>query len=97
MGSSSNEELCLKWNDFESVLSHSFNTMRNELDFCDVKIACFDDKSNMKTIPAHKVVLSGNTYLDIDSVFVKHFACMYIFMGLFPRSLGTYISTIQVV
>ena len=59
MGSSSNEELCLKWNDFESVLSHSFNTMRNELDFCDVKIACFDDKSNMKTIPAHKVVLSG--------------------------------------
>ena len=33
--------------------------MRNELDFCDIRIACFDEKSNMKTIPAHKVVLSA--------------------------------------
>ena len=53
------EELCLRWNDFESILSRSFNEMRQESDFFDVKIACFDDKSVMKTIPAHKVVLSA--------------------------------------
>lgn len=60
MGSSSpNEELCLKWNDFESILSRSFCEMRDERDFFDVRIACFDDKSVMKTLPAHRVVLSA--------------------------------------
>lgn len=60
MGSSAqNEELCLKWNDFESILSRSFCEMRDERDFFDVRIACFDDKSVMKTLPAHRVVLSA--------------------------------------
>jgi hypothetical protein len=60
MGTSApNEELCLRWNDFESILSRSFSEMRNELDFFDVRIACFDDKSVMRTIPAHKLVLSA--------------------------------------
>jgi hypothetical protein len=54
-----NEELCLRWNDFESILSRSFSEMRSESDFFDVRIACFDDKSVMRTIPAHKVVLSA--------------------------------------
>merc|ERR1712008_335086 len=50
---------CLRWNDFESILSRSFCEMRDESDFFDVRIACFDDKSVMKTIPAHRVVLSA--------------------------------------
>ena len=54
-----NEELCLKWNDFESILSRSFCEMRDESDFFDVRIACFDDKSTIKTLPAHRVVLSA--------------------------------------
>ena len=33
--------------------------MREESDFFDVRIACFDEKSVMKTIPAHRVVLSA--------------------------------------
>ena len=57
MGSA--EELCLRWNDFESILSRSFNEMREDSDFFDVKVACYDDKNDMKTIPAHKVILSA--------------------------------------
>jgi len=59
MGTAPGEELCLRWNDFESILSRSFCEMRDESDFFDVRIACFDDKSVMKTIPAHRVVLSA--------------------------------------
>merc|ERR1712066_1172474 len=59
MGTAPNEELCLRWNDFESILSRSFCEMRNESDFFDVRVACFDNKSVMKTLPAHRVVLSA--------------------------------------
>ena len=59
MGTSATEELCLRWNDFESILSRSFCEMRDDSDFFDVRIACFDNKSVMKTIPAHRVVLSA--------------------------------------
>lgn len=53
------EELCLRWNDFASILSQSFTKMREEADFFDVRIACYDEKQSIKTIPAHKVVLSA--------------------------------------
>jgi len=59
MGTAPNEELCLRWNDFESILSRSFSEMRDESDFFDVRVACFDEKSVMKTLPAHRVVLSA--------------------------------------
>jgi len=59
MGTAPNEELCLLWNDFESILSRSFCEMRDDSDFFDVRVACFDDKSVMKTLPAHRVVLSA--------------------------------------
>ena len=61
MGSSTTpaEELCLRWNDFASILSRSFTEMREEADFFDVRIACYDEKNSIKTIPAHKVVLSA--------------------------------------
>merc|ERR1711890_169003 len=42
------EELCLRWNDFETILSRSFAEMRDDSDFFDVRIACFDEKSVMK-------------------------------------------------
>ncbi len=59
MGASAHEELCLKWNDFESVLSRSFSEMREEKDFFDIRVACFDKSSTIKTLPAHRVVLSA--------------------------------------
>ena len=59
MGSLSVEKLSLSWKDFESNLVQSFSVMRDNSDFSDIKIACFDSKSVMKTIPAHKMVLSA--------------------------------------
>ena len=60
MGSlDTDEELSLRWNDFESNLAQSFSDMRYNSHFFDVKIACFDKKSVMKTIPAHKMILSA--------------------------------------
>ena len=60
MGSlATDEELSLRWNDFESNLAQSFSDMRDNSDFFDIKIACFDKKSVMKTIPAHKMILSA--------------------------------------
>lgn len=53
------DELSLRWNDFESSLAQSFSDMRDNSHFFDVKIACFDKKSVMKTIPAHKIILSA--------------------------------------
>ena len=59
MGSMAAEDLSLRWKDFESNLAQSFSEMRSDSDFFDVKIACLDNKSELKTIPAHKLVLSA--------------------------------------
>ena len=49
-----NEKLCLKWNDFQSLLQVSFGELRTDNDFTDVTLACED-----QSIKAHKVVLSA--------------------------------------
>ena len=49
-----NEKLCLKWNDFQSLVQASFAELRNDTDFADVTLACED-----QSIKAHKVVLSA--------------------------------------
>ena len=59
MGSLMTDEFSLSWKNFETNLAKYFSEMRDDSDFFDVKIACFDDKSVMKTIPAHKMVLSA--------------------------------------
>ena len=48
-----NEKLCLKWNDFQSLVQLSFGELRTDNDFTDVTLACED-----QSIKAHKVVLS---------------------------------------
>ena len=59
MSSYPSEELSLHWKDFESHLAKSVSDMRDDSEFFDVKIACFDNKSEMQIIPAHKMVLSA--------------------------------------
>ena len=59
MGSMATDIISLRWKDFESNLTQSFSSMRDNSDFFDVKVACFDNKSEMKTISAHKMVLSA--------------------------------------
>ena len=48
------EKFCLKWNDFESNISHAFQDLREGKDFLDVTLACEDSQ-----IEAHKVILSA--------------------------------------
>jgi len=58
MGSSGQdqEDYCLHWNDFEANITSAFRDMRNDLDFCDVRLAVKDKASPLK---AHKVVLAS--------------------------------------
>jgi len=51
------ENFCLKWNDFHSNISKSFNQLRYEDDFYDVTLVS-DDQDQ---ISAHKVVLSASS------------------------------------
>jgi len=49
-----NEHFCLRWNDFQSNISATFQSMREEKDFFDVTLACED-----RQVQAHKVILSA--------------------------------------
>ena len=50
----SDEQLSLKWNDFEEIVRASFGDLRSDNDFTDVTLACEDH-----FIKAHRVILSG--------------------------------------
>ena len=49
------EKFCLKWNDFQSIVTQSFSVLRQEQDFHDVTLVSEDETQ----IPAHKLVLSA--------------------------------------
>jgi len=51
---SNKEHFCLRWNDFESNISKSFKSIRDEKDFFDVTLACEDDQ-----VQAHRLILSA--------------------------------------
>ena len=55
MGSS--EKFCLKWNDFKTNITSSFNQIRNDPEFSDVTLACDGDQK----IEAHKVILASSS------------------------------------
>jgi len=48
------EKFCLRWNEFENNISHSFRELRDDKDFFDVTLACDDNQ-----LQAHKVILSA--------------------------------------
>ena len=50
----SSEKFCLKWNDSQDNILHSFRDLREDLDFSDVTLLC-DDHTQ---IEAHRVILS---------------------------------------
>ena len=52
------EKFCLRWNDFQSIVTHSFQTLREEKDFYDVTLVSDDEVQ----IPAHKLVLSASSH-----------------------------------
>ena len=49
------EKFCLKWNDFHTNVSSSFDTLRKDRDFCDVSLVSEDGNH----YESHKVILSS--------------------------------------
>ena len=54
---STDEKLCLQWNDFEENVSSAFGDLKQDKDFTDVTLACEDGQQ----VEAHKVVLVASS------------------------------------
>merc|ERR1719430_2556228 len=57
MPQSSDEKLCLQWNDFQENLTSAFRELREDKEFTDVTLACEDGQQ----VEAHKVVLISSS------------------------------------
>merc|ERR1719430_3051642 len=57
MPQSSDEKLCLQWNDFQTNLTSAFRELREDKEFTDVTLACDDGQQ----VEAHKVVLISSS------------------------------------
>jgi len=55
MGASSDEQFCLRWNDFQQCIKTTFTDLRDESEFMDVTISC----DGGEQVKAHKVILSA--------------------------------------
>merc|ERR1712200_327942 len=55
--STSDEKLCLQWNDFKENISLAFGDLRQDKEFTDVTLACEDGQQ----VQAHKVVLVASS------------------------------------
>ena len=51
------EKLCLQWNDFKENATSAFGSLREDIDFADVTLACEDGKQ----LEAHKVILASSS------------------------------------
>ena len=51
------EKLCLQWNDFQENVKAAFGSLRGDVDFADVTLACEDGHQ----IEAHRVVLAASS------------------------------------
>ena len=49
------EKLCLQWNNFQDIKDYAFVSLRNDVDFADVTLACEDGHQ----VKAHKVILAA--------------------------------------
>ena len=55
--STTDEKLCLQWNDFKENVSSAFGDLRQDREFTDVTLACEDGQQ----VEAHKVVLVASS------------------------------------
>ena len=55
MAGKAGEQLCINWNEFGSNLCTTFQGLRKDSDFADVRLACED----LQDISCHKVILSS--------------------------------------
>jgi len=59
---SSDEKLCLKWNDFQDNVTSTFRERRKDMEFADVTLACEDGQQ----VEAHKVILASASPFFLD-------------------------------
>merc|ERR1712129_75877 len=59
---SSDEKLCLKWNDFQENVTSAFGERRKDIEFADVTLACEDGNQ----VEAHKVILASASPFFLD-------------------------------
>ena len=48
------DKFCLKWSEYESNISSTFKSLKDEEDFLDVTLACSGNQ-----VQAHKIILSA--------------------------------------
>ena len=51
------EKLCLQWNDFRDIVNCAFRSLRKDVEFGDVTLACEDGK----LLETHKVILAASS------------------------------------
>ena len=51
------EKLCLKWNDFKDNVNTAFGSLRGDVEFADVTLACEDGQQ----VGVHKVILAASS------------------------------------
>ena len=55
--SNMSEKLCLQWNDFKDNINTTFGSLREDVDFADVTLACEDGQQ----VKAHKLILAASS------------------------------------
>ena len=58
----SQEKLCLQWNEYQNIFITAFRDLRNDEALTDVTLVCEDGKQ----IKAHKVVLASTSPFFLD-------------------------------
>ena len=82
--SSTNENFCLKWNDFQQNIATNYRDLRESSDFSDVTLVCEEDQQ----VEAHRVILSACSpfFMNILKK-TKHIHPMIYMRGLKTKDL----------
>ena len=78
------ENFCLKWNDFATNLSGSFQSLRAQEDLCDVTLAVDEDKDSLLPSVDKKPNVSGSRPLIRAHKLILS-ACSPFFQSLFKE------------
>ena len=70
------EKLCLKWNDFQDNVNAAFKSLREDIEFADVTLACEDGHQ----VEAHQVILAASSPFFSNLLKRKKHAHPMIFM-----------------
>ena len=87
----SSEKFCLKWNEFQSNVSHSFRDLRDDLKFCDVTLV----SEGNQQIKVHKVILAASSPFFMDMLRSNKHSHPLIYMrGVKAKDIGALVDFI---